>query len=326
MDVSVCIPTKNGGKLLDRVLEAVFNQKTDLEYEVICVDSGSVDDTLKIIQKYPKVKLIQIQPSEFGHGRTRNLAASHGTGEFIMFITQDALPASDEWMDQMIRAIRNDDKCVLGFGIHYTYPGCNLLDARDIAMHFNGFGMDNTYYWLDDPQRYAQDEGYRHLLAYSSDNNACVRRAVFEQYPYEDVEFAEDQIWTKKMMELGYHKVYCPHAPVYHSHNYPLRQYFKRYFDEYKGLYELHGYRIVPGGRALPRAIAALIRSDLRYIHHADLSLKDKLYWYVYAIRRDTDRHIAGYLGGKYADMPEKTQRRMDKLFSQQYQQRNRKK
>ena len=326
MDVTICIPTKNGGELLDRVLQAVFSQKTRLEYEVICVDSGSVDGTLETIKSYPKVRLHQIQPSEFGHGRTRNLAASLGTGEFIFFITQDALPASDEWLDQMVQAIRKDDQCVVGFGIHYPYPGCNIFDARDINAHFKGFGVDNTYYWIEDPERYAREEGYRHLMAFSSDNNACVRRSVFEKYPYEDVEFAEDQIWTKKMMEMGYHKVYCPFAPVYHSHNFPLRQYFRRYFDEYKGLYELHGFRIVRRGLFIPLRAAALILNDLRYTRHAELPLGQKLYWSGYAIRRDIDRTVAGYLGGKYADMSEKTQRRMDRWFSQQYRQRNRKK
>ena len=325
MDVSICIPTKNGGELLDLVLQMIFRQKTDLEYEVICVDSGSVDGTLDIIRKYPQVKLHEIPPEWFGHGITRNLAASLGTGEFIYFLTQDALPASEDMLDQMIKAIRRDEKCVLGFGIHYPYPGCNLLDERDLTNHFKGFGFDNTYYWIKDWERYEREEGYRHLLSFSSDNNACVRRSVFEKYPYTDVEFAEDQVWTKQMMELGYHKVFCPYAGVYHSHNYPLKQYFKRYFDEYKGLRELHGYRIVPAGRKIPRATLALIRSDLRYIRGTKLSFFKKVYWANYAIRRDTKRHIAGYLGGKYKDCPEDLQQLMDELFSQQYQQRHRK-
>lgn len=36
------------------------------------------------------------------------------------------------------------------------------------------------------------------------------------------------------MIELGFKKVYCPYAPVYHSHNFKLRTYFKRYYDEQK--------------------------------------------------------------------------------------------
>ena len=38
MDVSIVIPTKNGGHLFEKVLDAVFKQKTEYEYEVICVE------------------------------------------------------------------------------------------------------------------------------------------------------------------------------------------------------------------------------------------------------------------------------------------------
>lgn len=86
MDVSIVIPTKNAGDLLERVLKAVFEQKTTYTYEVICVDSGSKDNTLDIIKKYP-CRLFQIPASEFGHGKTRNYGAAQGTGTYIVFIT-----------------------------------------------------------------------------------------------------------------------------------------------------------------------------------------------------------------------------------------------
>ena len=72
MDVSIVIPTKNGGHLFEKVLDAVFKQKTEYEYEVICVDSGSKDGTLDVIRKYP-CRLFQIEPSEFGHGKNEKL-------------------------------------------------------------------------------------------------------------------------------------------------------------------------------------------------------------------------------------------------------------
>ena len=243
MDVSIVIPTKNGGHLFEKVLDAVFKQKTEYEYEVICVDSGSKDGTLDVIRKYP-CRLFQIEPSEFGHGKTRNYGASKGNGTYIIFITQDALPATDTWLQNFIDAMKMDPEIVGGFGIHYPYPDCNLLDKRDLDGHFKGFGETNTIFHLDDPERYEREEGYRHYLAFFSDNNSCIRRDIFEKYPYEDVNFAEDQIWARKMIELGFKKVYCPYAPVYHSHNFKLRTYFKRYYDEQKGLYEVHQYMI----------------------------------------------------------------------------------
>ncbi len=51
MDVSIVIPTKNGGHLFEKVLDAVFKQKTEYEYEVICVDSGSKDEKLWCFQR-----------------------------------------------------------------------------------------------------------------------------------------------------------------------------------------------------------------------------------------------------------------------------------
>ena len=326
MDVSICIPTKNGGEQFRQVLEAVFHQKTDFSYEVICVDSGSSDQTLEIIESYPQIKLHQIPPAEFGHGRTRNLAASLGTGEFIVFITQDAVPAHERWLDQMIKAIRQDDQIVLCFGAHYPYPDCNILDRRDITQHFQNFGSQNTVYHLDDPERYRTEEGYRHLLAFSSDNNACVRRSVFEQYPYPDAEFAEDQIWTRQMMEKGYSKVFCPFAAVYHSHNYPVGEYFHRYYDEYKGLRKIHDYKMVSSRGEIPSGAKRLFMSDVAYIRSLPMTYKQKAEWCWYALRRDINRYRAGYLGGSYQDRSAEKQKQMDRKYSQQYYQRNRKK
>ena len=325
MDVSICIPAKNGGELFRQVLEAVFRQRTRLRYEVICVDSGSTDGTLEIIRSYPEIRLKQIAPETFGHGKTRNLAASLGTGEFIVFLTQDAIPAWEGWLEEMVGAIRTDERIALCFGIHYPYPDCNPLDRRDIEGHFRNFGKTNTVYWLEDPERYAREEGYRHLLAFSSDNNACLRRSVFEQFPYPDAEFAEDQIWTRQMMEKGYRKIYCPYAPVYHSHNYPAGEYFRRYYDEYKGLRQVHDYRLVSARGAVAGKAAELLKRDVAYIRSLPMTYGEKFHWCRDALLRDVYRARAGWLGGSWQERPERERERMDRRCSQQKARRKRK-
>lgn len=322
VDVTIVIPVKNGGMLLKKVLDAVFAQKTTYTYEVICVDSGSSDQTVSLIGQY-EIHLYRIPADEFGHGKTRNYGASKGTGTYIVFLTQDALPANEHWLQNFIDAMRLDPEIVGGFGIHYPYPDCNLIDRRDITAHFQGFGQDNTVYWLEDWDRYHAQEGYRHLLAYFSDNNACLKREVWERYPYEDVEFAEDQIWMRKMMELGYKKVYCPHAPVYHSHNYKMSSYFGRYFDEYRSLYKLHGYRIVKKWwLVLPGAFYCMM-ADYKYLKQLkELGRKDRIFWQCYSIGRNLCRFTAGYLGGGYHAYAAPVQRWLDRHVSQQYRQR----
>ncbi len=323
MDATIVIPTKNAGSILEQVLQKVFEQKTQYSYEVICVDSGSSDETLDIIKRYD-VKLYQIPAAEFGHGRTRNFGASKGTGEFIVFITQDAVPATDTWLENFINAMKLDDNIAGGFGIHYPYPDCNIIDKRDLPLHFQGFGSDNTIYYMDDPERYEREEGYRHVLAFFSDNNSCLRRSVWEQYPYDDVEFAEDQIWARRMIEKGYKKVYCPFAPVYHSHNYDLKSYFGRYFDEHKALYELHGYVNLKHLILVFPAMCRHIKVDYAYLKECSLDKKEKKGALRYIIARNYSRYMAGYLGGHYHNYPQWLKKFLDVHFSQQYKQRSR--
>jgi rhamnosyltransferase len=323
MDVTIVIPTKNAGSLLDKVLHEVFTQETQYKYEVICVDSGSKDETINIIKKYP-CKLFEIPADEFGHGKTRNYGASKGTGEYIIFITQDALPASKKWLQNFIDAMKSDPEIVGGFGIHYTYPDCNIIDKRDLYHHFKNFGEDNTIFQLTDEnrERYNTEEAYRHFIVFFSDNNSCIRRDIFEKYPYKDVNFSEDQIWAREMIEKGFKKLYCPFAPVYHSHNFKLSTYFTRYYDEYKGLYKLHGFLISTSWLKIPFQIAKHILDDARYIRRQNMKKTEKVYWVRYSICRNFSRYVGGYLGGRYAGYCTQKQQWLDRHISQQYKQR----
>ena len=129
------------------------------------------------------------------------------------------------------------------------------------------------------------------------------------------------QLWAIKMIELGYKKVYCPFAPVYHSHNYPIGTNFSRYYDEYKGLYELHRYKLVEKWYHLPRYTWNHIRGDYHYLKSITLPRKEKVKWLIYSIRKNHCRYFGGYLAGRYADWSPKKQQRIDRLISQQYKQ-----
>ena len=107
--VSVVIPVKDGERYLDPALKAVFSQNINAEYEVIIVDSGSRDRSSDIIKKYP-VRLYQIDAEDFNHGLTRNLGVSKAQGNYVILMTQDAVPRNKRWMRELVDNLERDGR------------------------------------------------------------------------------------------------------------------------------------------------------------------------------------------------------------------------
>src|SRR5829696_8570533 len=139
MKASVIIPTKNPGPMFRDVLASVRNQVTDWPFEVIIVDSGSTDGTADFIREHRDVTLIEINPKDFGHGRTRNLAIEKARGTFCALLTHDALPADRNWLANLVAAIEQDEEIAGAFGPHLAYPEHGAFTKRDLEHHFRGF-------------------------------------------------------------------------------------------------------------------------------------------------------------------------------------------
>lgn len=88
--VSIIIPVYNTDEYLRECLDSVVNQ-TLSEIEIICVDDGSTDSSLKILKEYAeKDKRINIlQQNNSGAGRARNNGLRLATGEFLYFLDSD---------------------------------------------------------------------------------------------------------------------------------------------------------------------------------------------------------------------------------------------
>lgn len=324
MDATIVIPVKNGGSRLVEVLEAIKNQETEYKYETVIVDSGSTDDSLETAKRYDVI-LSEIKPSEFGHGKTRNYGASLGTGRYIIFLTQDALPASSSWIDTLIRAM-DESNAAGGFGRHLPYPECNMMDQKMLFFHFLRFGGEDRLYHEfkleeKDKKRFEEDDDFEQYMTFFSDNCSILRRSVWEEIPYQDVKFAEDQVWAKEIIERGMTKIYIPTGAVYHSHNYPLQEYRKRYFDDFKAMYSVHGYNMCPDRKVFFKVWIENSLSDGKYaLKHGHFGTK--LYWMLYAFRRNYIRNKASCEAVKYFSLDEAGKKKMDELYSQQLKQR----
>lgn len=300
---SVVVPVKNGGPLLVRVLRQVQAQQTPWPFDILVIDSGSKDGSRERVRELG-VPLHRIAPGEFGHGKTRNLGARLTTGEFIVFITQDALPTGRGWLAELIAAAELSPDTAGAFGRHLAYPEASPATERELAAHFQGFGAVPNTVRLDDPARYRNEEGYRQFLHFFSSNNACIRRTVWREIPLPEVDFAEDQLWAKAVIEAGYAKAYAPQACVYHSHNFGVLESYRRAFDESRALRRQFGYRLVPSLRHLLIHGWRLTRRDLGWVRAAALGRRAKLGWALRTPWLNLARLGGYYLGAKQGSLP----------------------
>lgn len=267
---SVLIPVKNGGPLLGEVIDAILQQQTPWPFEVIVVDSGSKDDSVALVRARG-VRCEQISPQEFGHGRTRNYLASLSVGEFLVFVTQDAKPATADWLYNMVMGCDSDPAVAGAFGPHRAYPHARHVTHCELSQHFAGFGDKLSVVRLEDRARFVTDPGYRQWLHFFSSNNSCIRRSVWEQLPLPEVAFAEDQTWALRAIEAGHAKAFVPDAVVYHSHDFGVWETLQRNFDEARSFNLYFGYRIQDH---LPRALrlaAHLAKRDLDWLRSGGL-------------------------------------------------------
>src|SRR3972149_1516908 len=107
-DASIVILTKNGACILRESIKRIFSQKVPFVYEVIIIDSGSTDDTLNFLKSYP-VRLFQIDPEDFSFGPTRDFGFSQAKGEYIVTVSQDVVPADNNWLQNLVIPLIHDE-------------------------------------------------------------------------------------------------------------------------------------------------------------------------------------------------------------------------
>lgn len=227
---TVTVLTYNGERYLDALLDAVESQRYPAEFDVLVVDSGSTDRTLEIVAAHPRVRLHQIPNSEFAHGATRNLAAQLATGEVVVYVTHDAVPASNDWLAGLIYPMADDERIAAVVGKQVPRAGCLPILKYDIQRVFQRLGPD---YAITVVSGSAVRDGEWDAAKFYSDANSAARRSVLMgPVPYPDVDYAEDQAFAGALLAAGYRKAYSPRGVVEHSNDLTLRTIGPRIAEE----------------------------------------------------------------------------------------------
>lgn len=102
--ISVLIPVYNAEKYLSQCLHSLRSQKFT-DFEIICVDDGSTDQSLKILQKAVAIdtRISCFTQSNQGVAATRNRLLSLAQGEYVAFVDADDL-VTDDYLEKLYTA------------------------------------------------------------------------------------------------------------------------------------------------------------------------------------------------------------------------------
>jgi rhamnosyltransferase len=197
-EVSIIVRTKNEERWVAHCLGMIYKQEFQ-DFEVILVDSGSVDHTVQVAKRFPLAAIINIE--KYLPGRSLNEGIRASRGRFIVCLSAHCIPKSKNWLSCLHRNFDDDEKLAGVYGRQLPTSFTNPLDKRDLL---TVFGQD----------RRLQVKDY-----FFHNANSMLRRDVWDQYPFDDVVTnVEDRVWGKTVTEAGFHIVYDPDAAVYHHH------------------------------------------------------------------------------------------------------------
>ncbi len=307
---SVAIPTRNGGELFIRTL-AVLARQT-VAHELIVCDSGSTDGSVECARA-SGARVVEIEPARFSHGGTRNLLMAQATGARVAFLTQDAEPADERWLERLLAGMDLAEDVGIAYGPYRPRPTATPAVRAELAAWFQSLAPDGR------PQIARLTERERSLPAidllgrrgFFTDANACVARAAWEAVHFRDVAYAEDRVLAMDMLRAGYAKAFVPAAVVLHSHDYTSVEQLRRCFDEWRGLLEVYGWR-EPGSPAqLVRSLRGQLSRAREDLTAEGVSPARRPAALVAVARHHVLRSIGALLGSHADRLPAEIRRRL---------------
>ena len=273
MTITVAVPVRDGGELLAETLAGVRAQRIGIDVELIVCDSGSRDGSVALARSYG-AEVIEIPSENFSHGSTRNLLMECSHGQHVAFLSQDAVPAGDQWLARLLRGFSLAVDVGIVFGPYQPRRDASPMVARELLEWFASLAPDGRprIDRLAPAERDAPASALLGRRGFFTDANGCVARAAWESVPFRPVAYAEDHFLAHDMLRTGFAKVFLPDAAVIHSHEYSGWDWLRRSFDEARAMREIYDFSELGELRHAVRAVRGGVAGDRRWAlsHSAD--------------------------------------------------------
>ena len=221
--VDVIIPVCKPGKEWENQIR-LLNQQTYPIRHIRVVNTGEENWKPLYGTWSDKMQVCHVTGKEFDHGGTRDMAARMSDADYLLFMTQDAIPEGIELVEKLVKALEQENDIRAVYARQIPAEGCRL--AEQYTRKFNYPSVSRVK-----RQKDLKELGIKTYFC----SNVC---AMYDRKTYLELGgfvkktiFNEDMIFAGKLIQNGYGIAYAADAKVIHSHNYTALQQFHRNFD-----------------------------------------------------------------------------------------------
>ena len=240
---SIIMRSFNEGWALRETLPALRAQSFT-NWELVVIDSGSTDGSPDLIRAAQPAHFVQIASKDYNPSRVMNQGFRLARAPFGIFLNADATPQGPDWLGPLVDALR-PPKVAACFGRQVPRPDCQAVFACD---YDRCFGPDR------------ESARWEHFFSMVSSG---LRRDVWDLRGFrEDLQYAEDDEYTRWCRQQGYEITYVPGSVAMHSHNYTPAQAYKRAFGDARALAAT--WTGSPADFNFPRTVLVGLLQDLR--------------------------------------------------------------
>jgi rhamnosyltransferase len=186
----------------------------DITFELVCLDNESDDGTPEEIRNYTD-RIVNIPRGSYIPGRVLNLGMELSGSERVVFLNSDCTPLNSQWLRNLMTGFGGDNRVAAVFGRQIPRPNCHPLFAKDTEDTY-GDGSRQKY--------------WRHCFSMAS---SAISRSMWQSQKFnEDLSYSEDIEWTWRVRQKGFLIRYVADSVAMHSHNYTLKQFYRRHYGE----------------------------------------------------------------------------------------------
>lgn len=222
--VDAIVPVYKPGKEFKELIRRLELQKLKIRnIYLMHTKDGSDLVNAEFLKGYNNIIIEEIEPEDFDHGGTRDKGIRMSDAEYILCMTQDAVPADSHLTEKLLEGMEEEGVAV-AFARQLPKKDCHLLERYTRSFNYPDHSIVKT----------KDDLNVLGIKTYFNSNVcALYRRDIYRQQGgfEKKIIFSEDMIYAAGCIRSGYKIAYVADAKVIHSHNYTNSQQFCRNFD-----------------------------------------------------------------------------------------------